>query len=206
MTPVFTTKMACVAFAMLQSLPPWYEDVSEEGRDQRLAIVAAAEAAGVAAAGQRVCDDSSRWCSPVWGQDPVVLIAGVTAEGWWETKFAKHVHEGACRAWECDAWKRKDGTVLHRARNVWQVQGWAAGWNQMLGATPEATTTAAVAAARLLAVGWNSCGGNHLGAVTRYAGLGGCSWKGGQGRVKTWLELVKVGRAAAAACDEFAPR
>ena len=42
-------------------------------------------------------------------------------------------------------------------------------------------TPAAVAAARLAAFGWNSCGNGHLGAVSRFAGRG-CEWAGGRGR------------------------
>ena len=198
---VFTSKLACVAYAMLTSLPPWYEDVNEEGRNERLTVIAESEAVGVERAMAPRCEEiASPWCRPWYSKDPVTLLAGVSALGWWETKFARHVHEGRCRAWECDAWKRKDGVVVHRARSVWQVHAWAAGWDRMLGVELAPTTVAAGAAARLVAVGLNTCG-SKLGAVTRYAGRGGCSWAGGAGRVRTWEQLEKVGRAAQVECE-----
>jgi hypothetical protein len=197
---VFTTKLACIAYAMLASLPPWYEDVNEEGRNERLTVIAESEAAGVGRAMAPTCGDPTPFCRPYWSGDAVVLVAGVTAEGFWESRFSRHVHEGRCKPWECDAWKRRDGTVLHRSRSSWQIQGWHRDWGAMLGADLEPTTRAAGAAAQLVAVGLNTCG-SKLGAVTRYAGLGGCSWAGGTGRVRTWEQLEKVGRAAQADCE-----
>jgi hypothetical protein len=80
---------------LLSKLPRWHEDTTEpdEARAERLRTIATAQ---VTATG---------------GDVPAAVFLATVS--WWESRLAKHVHEGACRPWECDR---------GRARGLAQVQ------------------------------------------------------------------------------------
>ena len=101
---------------------------------------------------------------------PGDLAALVVTKGWWESRYARNVHEGKCAAWECDAVKR-GGVVVHLARTPWQFQKTAAAaplWNVMVGTGFEETRNAAWLASVLLSRGYTACG-SFRGALVWYA-------------------------------------
>lgn len=91
------------------------------------------------------------------------VAAFLLMTGLFETRFARHVHEGRCKPEECDGGK---------ARTVWQV--WrlksmsAEQWHGMLGSDLESTTNAAKYAARLFIMKRNYCR-STIGAINAYA-------------------------------------
>ena len=99
--------------------------------------------------------------------------------GWWESRYAYHVHAGHCRRGECDESTLRDGTRYHRARGPWQVHLTglvrAGEWRAMLGASREATEVQVRVAARGLRAGYARCK-SWRGSISSYATGGGCAW------------------------------
>jgi hypothetical protein len=176
--------------AALLSLPPAYADREEPGRDARLATISAAVAEVTARA---TCSEvyALPQCSPIWNGDRRELAALLVAKGWWESRFARNVHEGRCRPDECDAVKWQ-GVVIHRARSPWQLQRTAYSapeWNSMVGIDYAATRSAAWAAAKVLAEGQRRCR-SASGALAWYA-AGRCTWSGAKSRAATYEQLMR---------------
>jgi hypothetical protein len=109
-----------------------------------------------------------------------------------ETKLAKNVHEGQCRAYECDPTRvGRTGKVRHRARSLWQLHHVGPieeEWEHMVGTDFESTRAAAWAATKLLARGYRVCG-SFSGAISRYAGVGTCNWSKAKRRGELVLQL-----------------
>jgi hypothetical protein len=114
--------------------------------------------------------------------------------GWWESRYAWHVHAGRCRRGECDETcipARPKPRCFFRARSPWQLHATPllrpGEWRAMIGTSPEATQTAARAAARVLAEGWRRCSSAE-GAIAYYA-RGSCRWRGAKVRAAHWRRL-----------------
>jgi hypothetical protein len=166
-----------------------HEDAS--ARKERLSIIAQAisDASMHATCSlQYTAED----CSPVWPLRPVDLGVLLLTQAYAESRFAKNVHEGNCRPYECDPIRNANtGVVTHRARSIWQIHHIApieTEWPQMLGSDLQSTTAAAWAAAKLLSRGYRACR-SISGAIAAYAGLGSCYWSQANSRAKMYVSL-----------------
>lgn len=165
---------------LLRSLPPAPSDAKEEGRDQRLAVLA--DGIDVAAA-RATCEGyfDRDTCDPHWLEDPSLLRAYLVTLGWWESKFSRRVHERRCRSYECDALRvlNSEGElvrIIHRSRSPWQFQRWgyvAKDWDAYEGSDVRSTRRAAWAAAKVISRAHRACR-SHAGAFTYYATGGRC--------------------------------
>jgi hypothetical protein len=176
--------------AAVLSLPPAYADREETGRAERMTTVANAV---VEVTARATCADSYAVprCSPIWSGDRRSLAALLIAKGWWESRFARNVHEGQCRPDECDAVKWR-GQIVHRARSPWQLQRTAYSspeWDEMVGTSYPATRAAAWAAAKVLSEGSRRCQ-SPRGALAWYA-AGRCTWSGAGSRAATYERLMR---------------
>lgn len=183
-------KEALLAAAL--TLQPWHGDVEEpEERRARLQTItrAIAEAVQIATCASPESTEESdsvkesgtaprsesdqEPCQRVWPRGPRVLGFLLLSQAYFETRLAKHVHEGNCRVHigECDS---------GRAISLWQLQAgphlpekeWA-----LLGSSDlAATRQAAFHAAQALGRGTNYCG-SIRGAIGLYATGQTCSWK-----------------------------
>lgn len=160
---------------MLLSLEPSYGDKeSWEARTERMTVIAKAVDD---AASKATCSDAYAIpsCEKKWAGSKKELAILLITKGYWESRFAKNVHEGKCRDKECDAIV-VTGKVHHLARSPWQIQRTpslvsADEYKQMNSSTVEGTTVSANVAARYLITGFNSC---HTikGAISMYGGAG----------------------------------
>lgn len=182
---------------VLLSLEPSYSDNEPwDVRTQRMETVAKAIDD---AAAQATCSDAHavETCKPMWPGSKRELALLLVTKGYWESRFAKNVHEGKCRPYECDA-ATINGNIIHRARSPWQVQRTnlvtKEEYSKMQSSSLESTTMAAVAATRHLAVGMAKC---HTipGAISIYGGAGNCNWKGAAGRYKFFKDISKRSNA-----------
>jgi hypothetical protein len=165
---------------ILLSLEPSYSD--KETWDQRTARMELIATAIDDAASKATCSDKYDVpkCEKTWSQDKKSLALLLVTKGYWESKFAKNVHEGKCRVYECDAY-RVNGTTRHRARSLWQIQKTGLEtreeYAQMSSSSLEATTMAANVAVRHLVLGMNTCK-TIPGTIAVYGGAKSCYWKG----------------------------
>ena len=131
-------------------------------------------------------------CRRVWPRGKKELALLLITKGWWESRFAKNVHEGKCRNFECDAVKDGSGNVTHLARTPWQMHytGFMkpGEWDAMVGTDFESTRTAAWAATRILSRGARLCH-NVQGSISVSA-RGRCNWAGGKHRFIFWEKLM----------------
>lgn len=168
---------------VLFNLPPYAGDVETPcERWDRMTIVAQAldDAASRLTCDLPYASTKRRTCAPTWPLERKreLILWGVTL-GWWETRFARHVHEGNCRPEECDAhvWRDVHGRVLrveHRARSPWQIQRHSLTepvWAGAEGAGLTETTKAAWGALRVVTA--TRCG-SPLGIVSGYMRGGWC--------------------------------
>lgn len=167
-------------YAVLADLPPWHEDREEDAeyRAWRLGNAAHGIAQAVDLATCEGLWKGDEECTPAWPQDRrLELAALLVGIGWYESRYAAHVHEGRCRPEECDG---------GRARSPWQIQSSPMvpreEWQRMLGAEREPTVVASRAAARILAVFLDRCG-TVEGSVAAYATGGRCTWSRAAERV-----------------------
>jgi hypothetical protein len=159
--------------AILIALPPWHGDTEQpEARGVRLHRIAVAidEAATTLTAGKR----------PLWRGGEAELEWLLVSQGFWESRFAQHVHEGRCRKHECDH---------GRSRSVWQLQmGGHLGpetWHKLNSDSWTSTRLAALHAGRALALCKRKCRTTH-GAVSMYATGSRCNWSGAKRRLD-WM-------------------
>ena len=177
---------------LLLALPPSYADQDEQNRSERIETIASA----IAQATSRACCTgayASDECSRLWAGSEESLAALIVTKGWWESRFALNVHRGECKAYECDAVKLANGTIIHRARTPWQFQRTAFSdpmWDVMVGTELEPTRNAAWTAARILSHGMKSCR-NVEGAIAWYA-TGRCSWSRAKDRYATYRKLTSL--------------
>ncbi|MCH2111083.1 MAG: hypothetical protein MK135_17325 [Polyangiaceae bacterium] len=139
------------------------------------------------AAGDATEDSSQekKKCKRIWRGSRRELSFLLLGQAFMETRLAKHVHEGKCRAalGECDSGK---------AISLWQLQYGGhlpkERWAQLAGTGLDATRRAALEAATALSRGYNYCH-SVTGAVSLYATGQHCNWKPAQKRVKFYKEL-----------------
>ena len=180
---------------VLLSLPAYHADKeSSEARFHRLETIARAiDSASLEATCTGPFADADEWCRPVWGGSRAELAALLVAVAWHETRLARHIHEGRCAEYECDAVRLPDGRLFHRARSVWQLH--ASGlvpppvWREIVGTAYYPTTRAAYAAASVLGAGVRRCGSVN-GAVAFYAKGTGCRWSGAAPRVVLYRRII----------------
>jgi hypothetical protein len=169
---------------ILLSLEPSYGDKEPwDVRAERMEIIAQAIDD---ASSQATCSDSYAIssCQKIWSKSKKDLALLLVTKGFWESRFAKNVHEGKCAPTECDA-VVVSGAVHHRARSPWQIQRAPSlvsesEYKLMNSASLEGTKTSANVATRYLAMGLKTC---HTikGAISMYGGAG-CEWEGTIGR------------------------
>ena len=100
------------------------------------------------------------------------LAAFLVAWGASETHFDDRLGRGECRAFECDAHRLADGTVIHRARGYWQSHRNGMSeerWEAMLG--PDRTREQARVAAAHARWALRNCGGDARCAFRVLGGL-----------------------------------
>jgi hypothetical protein len=117
-------------------------------------------------------------CEKSWPGDKKSIAMLLVTKGFWESKFAKNVHEGKCRPYECDSYT-VNGKTIHKARSSWQIQKTGLvskeEYDQMKAATLESTKISANVAVRYLALGMKSCK-TIRGAISIYGGARVCNW------------------------------
>jgi len=124
-------------------------------------------------------------CKRVWPGSKTSLALALLTRGHFESHFAKNIHAGKCRKWQCDAVKMY-GKTVHLARTVWQLQ-WEKTfkdeWDRMLGIELEPSTYAAWAASKKIAQTYRYC--------RKGRGVSACRNKRGAQRVKYYNRLNK---------------
>ena len=185
-----------IAVTLIQGLPAYYSDKeTPEERAERVEVLG--EAIASASAFATCARDWAKvdWCVPIWpkGERKELVVMTIT-QGFWESRFAEHVHDGRCGPTECDAIKLRDGTIYHRARSPWQLQRtrWVQPfWTSMQGSSLVATTDAAYAAMRVLGAARAQCGEKPEAWISGYA-WGRCEmWRGAPKRAGTYRALLR---------------
>jgi hypothetical protein len=183
--------------ALMLSLPaPYGQKEDTQERKARLATVAQAidDASRKATCADQEADES---CERVWRGSRLDLAMLLLTQAYWESRLAKNVHEGKCKAYECDPYQSRHGVLLHRARTLWQLQRSdpiAEDWDRMVGADAEATATAAWAATKLFSRAYQRCG-SIPGAISLLAGGSRCSWSQTAQRMRLFESLARRARA-----------
>jgi hypothetical protein len=181
-----------VLVLLMLALPPHHlDEESPEARRARLSVVGQAiDEASARATCRDAADDPS--CVRQWPGNEQDLGILLVTQAYWESRLALNVHEGRCRSYECDPFiNPRTGRLEHRSRSLWQLQRSSLieeEWTGLEGVSLEATRNAAYAAAKLLGRGLRAC---HTvqGAISRYAGVGRCTWSGAAARHRQFLEL-----------------
>jgi len=187
----FTTYITTI----LLGLQPSYGDKETwQERTDRMTIIAQAIDD---ASSRSTCSDKHDVpdCKPTWPSDKESLALLLVTTGYWESKFAKNVHEGKCKPYECDAIKNLSGkTIGHRAKTIWQIQKTPLEtreeYDKMNSSSLESTTMAAIVAIRHLALGMKKCN-TTIGAMSMYATSKACIWSGAKPRDSFYKELKK---------------
>lgn len=169
---------------ILLSLEPFYGDKEPwDVRTERMTLIAEAidDASSKATCEDAYAVDS---CKKIWNGSKKDLALLLVTKGFWESRFAKHVHEGKCHPKECDAVLVR-GKVYHKARSIWQIQKVPSlvsnqEYKMMNSSTLEGTKVSANVATRFLSLGLNTCH-NIKGAIAMYGGAG-CNWTGANNR------------------------
>ena len=176
---------------VLLSLEPAYTD--KETWDERVERMTTIASAIVEASSKATCQDSYDVvdCKKTWPGSKKSLALLLVTNGYWESKFAKNVHEGKCKSYECDA-HEVNGRVYHRARSPWQIQKTGLvtkdEYEKMSSSTLESTTISATVAAKHLSIGMNSCK-TIVGAMSIYGGVKSCNWEGVKVRADFYKKL-----------------
>lgn len=180
--------------AILLSLDPAYSDKENwEERTARMEIIATAIDD---ASSKTTCSDKYDvpGCEKTWPGDKKSIAMLLITKGFWESKFAKNVHEGNCRPYECDSFT-SNGRTIHKARSLWQIQKTGLvskeEYNQMKSATLSSTTIAANVAVRYLALGMKSCK-TIRGAISIYGGARVCNWSGAAPREAFYRRIISM--------------
>jgi len=182
---------------LLMGLPQHHLDLeSTEARTTRLETIARAVAD---AAEQATCDGPHAHspCQKLWPGSSTDLGVLLVTMAWLESRLAKNVHEGRCRAHECDPVRDpRTGQLRHRARSLWQIHRVGPvldEWEDLAGTGYTNTRAAAWAATKLLSRGYRACK-TIPGAIATYAGVGGCRWVGAGPRYDLFRRLSERAR------------
>lgn len=192
----YISRMSFVQYitAILLSLEPAYSD--KEGWEERTARMETIAQAIDDASSKATCSDryETSDCKKTWTKDKKSLGLLLVTKGFWESRFAKNVHEGKCRSYECDAFRATDGRVRHLARSPWQIQRTSLvtkeEYLKMKSSTLESTTMSANVATRYLVNGMKSCN-TIKGAISIYSGAKTCDWSGATRRNSFYEDLNK---------------
>lgn len=178
---------------VLLSLQPAYADEETwEQRADRMRVIAGAIDD---ASSRATCEDKYNTpdCKKTWNRSKRSLALLLVTKGFWESKFAKNVHEGKCRSYECDA-LTVNGNRIHRARSPWQVQRTGLvskeEYAEMNSSSLQSTVMSANVATRYLVLGMNMCK-TIQGTIAVYGGAKSCAWKGAQAREAFYNTLSK---------------
>lgn len=179
--------------AILMSLEPSYGDrESWTERAERMEVLAQAidDAASRATCSGEYADVE---CKRTWAKDKKSLAVLLVTTGYWESHFAKNIHEGKCGAHECDA-HRINNVVYHRARSPWQVQKTGmvsnAEYKKMNSSSLESTTISANVATRYITSAMAECNTVN-GTLAIYTGIRNCTWGGTRNRAWFYENLMK---------------
>ena len=179
---------------ILLSLEPSYSD--DESWQERSARMETIAIAIDDASSRATCSDKydTPDCKKIWPKDKKGLAILLVTKGYWESRFAKNVHEGKCRKYECDS-HVVNGNVLHKARSPWQIQRTGMvtkeEYSKMNSSTLESTTISANVATRYLANGMKSCK-TILGTIAIYGGVKSCTWQGAAPREAFYKSLSRM--------------
>jgi hypothetical protein len=181
-----------MVLSLLLGLPAHGLDAEDAAaRQARLSTVARA----IELASQRATcsgEFESPDCQSIWSGETEDLSLLLVTQAWWESRLARHIHEGRCRVFECDAFRSmRTGRIEHRARTLWQLQRTSLvvdEWSKMVGADLESTYHAAWGATKVLARGYRACG-TIAGSIGYYSGAGRCTWSKSPRRVATFEAL-----------------
>jgi len=178
-----------LVLAALLALVPWYGDVEEAGRDARMATIATAI---VEASNEATCHGRDAECKPAWPGTREELAALLVTLGWYESRFARHVHANQCKPFECDETIIRDpktGRITRRyfaARSPWQVH-WSgptrAHWKKIRGLDLDSTRHAARAATAVLVGARGKCR-TLEGTIANYATGRSCKWSQAKQRAR----------------------
>jgi hypothetical protein len=131
-------------------------------------------------------------CQAIWNGRTEDLSLLLVTQAWWESRLARHIHEGRCRVFECDAFRSmRTGRIEHRARTLWQLQRTSLvveEWPTMVGTDLASTYHAAWGATKVLSRGYRACG-TIAGSIGYYSGAGRCTWSKSPRRVATFEAL-----------------
>lgn len=172
---------ATAILTALLALPPYHRDAEVMAeRERRLSTVAVAIDQVVA---RYTCGDTTEPCRPAWPGTRPQLAAMLVTQGFFESGFAQHLHEGVCGPHECDG---------GRAHGLWQVHAGGPvpfeAWQEMSGTSARSTWTSAFYAASLLSKSMKACG-TLAGAVSMYATGKTCEWAGAAPRIAFMRKL-----------------
>lgn len=177
---------------LLSFQPAYGDNETWEERSNRMEIIAQAIDD---ASSKSTCSDKYNvdGCVSEWALDKNSVALLLVSTGYWESKFAKNVHEGKCKPYECDSY-RKNGHVVHRAKSPWQIQKTGLvtreEYSKMNGASLESTTISANVATRYLLQGMKRCKSEY-GAFSMYATAKTCKWSGAKIRDSFYKFLKK---------------
>ncbi|NBP01860.1 MAG: hypothetical protein EBU90_17325 [Proteobacteria bacterium] len=184
--------IAYITTILLGLQPAYGDNETWQERTDRMTIVA--EAIDDASS-RATCSDkyNVEGCVATWPQDKKSLAILLVTKGYWESKFAKNVHEGKCRPYECDSY-RKDGHLIHKARSPWQIQRTGLvskeEYSKMNSSSQESTTVSANVAVRYLSIGMRQCH-TIMGAMSIYGGVKSCNWSGVKHRLSFYKKLME---------------
>lgn len=182
-----------IILTMLLSLVPAYNDKETwEEREARMEIVAQSIDDAVS---NQTCTGKyeNPLCIKKWPHSKKMLAVLLITKGNFESHFAKNIHSGKCKNFQCDV-IRKNGAIYHKARSPWQIQETGflkpGEWEMMNGDSLAETTVSANVAARILTSGILTCN-TVKGAFGHYAGAG-CDWdtQSAKDRTKAFYRLM----------------
>lgn len=180
---------AYILLLLLAVSPSYTDNETWEERSARMSVVANAIDDTISWA---TCTDQfkateDKPCTIQWSGTKKNLALLLVTMGYWESRFAKNVHEGKCKPKECDP-ATVNGVLIHRARSPWQIQRTSfvkeGEWVGMVGTELRPTTIAARIATRVFVSSIKRCPSMY-GALSGYANMG-CTWDGIANRYK-WL-------------------
>lgn len=190
-------RLANAGRELLGDMPPYKLDrESPMEREERMGVLSDAMAIATWERAYQA-DGLARWKS-----SPDRLYAALLTQGWFESRFAWHIHAGHCRAFECGATRDDGGLLVFLTPTPWQVAESTAFaralWPNVVGQSAKATTNAARVAAYHLAM--HQCGGD-VAQMLQAQGGGGChhgerGWERFRYWQRTLVKLRKLMRGA----------
>ncbi len=168
--------------ALMMTFPTWREYDQGETKEARQERFETIVAPAMIQASEEV----------IWSRGKDQMILALVTEGYFESRFARFVHNGECL-------KKKGYCDNGRAISIWQLQkGQGQTREEWLGLghmTLDSTTKAAKEAAKRFANSYSTCKLSLNGAFSLYATGNSCSWSRAKVRVRTMERLESKVRA-----------